>query len=232
MRESLWTILVFIATTAVFKLLKKEILFKLSLILFFFFFSFCFLEIKYPYIKSLFWPIDLFVGTALFWGFTKLIKLQGERSNWNWKFDKRMLLSIPIILVPSLICLSVYFYFNQDVANKWPLPAMPMWAIPAVVLLIALINGLREELYFRFALQNYLSTQKNNVAPIICSAIVFGYLHYQGGFPQGGIGVFLTTCFGLLVGLQYYYFKSATLTWLTHSIVDAVMFTIILLSRS
>lgn len=152
--------------------------------------------------------------------------------SWTLRFNKRMLLSVFGIVVPSLICLVLYFVYNREIADNWPLPQMPYWVIPFAVLLIALINGLREEIFFRFTLQNYLEECLSPQLAIFCASLVFGYMHFQGGFPAGGVGVFLTTLFGLLIGIQFYYYRSVTLSWMTHSITDAVMFAIILFSKS
>lgn len=197
-----------------------------------FFASFWLLEIPYPFIGHLFWPIDQFLGALILFLGSKFFIHPKEPLSWSLRFSIRMVLSIVGIVVPSLICLILYFINHREVADKWPLPQMPLWAIPFAVVLIALINGLREEIYFRFTLQRYLTDCLSPQLAMLCASLVFGYMHYQGGFPAGGLGVFLTTLFGLLIGIQFYCFRSATLSWITHSVTDAVMFAIILLSKT
>lgn len=80
-------------------------------------------------------------------------------------------------------------------------------------------------------LQNGLSQLGSPVTAIVCSSLFFGYIHFTNGFPQGGLGVVLTILYGALVGAQFFYFKSASLTWLTHSLADAIMFFVILMNR-
>jgi membrane protease YdiL (CAAX protease family) len=232
LRERLITVLILFVPTIVFHLFEKknhrDFLFLMGL----FFCSFWLLEISYPLIGFPFWPVDQFIGAFILFVFSKYVLKTNVATSWSWRFDKKMLLSIVAIVIPSLLCLILYFMYNKDIADKFPLPQMPTWAIPLAVFLIALINGLREEIYFRFTLQNYLAKNLSPQLAILCASIVFGYMHYQSGFPAGGTGVVLTILFGLLIGTQFYYFKSATLTWMTHSVTDAVMFAVILLNKT
>lgn len=232
MRERLVSVGLCSVGFIVFHFLRKHEFKKFMLMMGVFFCSFWLLEIPYPLVGRLFWPVDQFIGALILFLAAKIFLFPKSKTSWSLRFDKPMLWSIVAILVPSLICLIIYFINNREIADKWPLPQMPVWAIPFAVILIALINGLREEIYFRFTLQNYLPGTSKPQLAILCSSIVFGYMHFQGGFPAGGVGVVLTTLFGLLIGIQFYYFKSATLSWITHSLTDAVMFAIILFSKS
>ena len=108
---------------------------------------------------------------------------------------------------------------------------MPVWAIPFVVVAIALINGLREEFYYRGLLQTLSSKTFSLWFIIFFQATAFGSLHFTHAFPQGWLGVAMTAAWGSLIALQYHFFRSTSLAWLTHSIADAVMFTVILTVR-
>ncbi len=232
LRERLFSVALCLILVLIFQILKRPAFKKFTLMVSLFFISFWLLEIPYPIIGHLFWPIDQFIGALILFAGSKFF-IQSEKSiSWSWHLDKRMLLSLVGIVVPSLICLILYFINHREIGDKWPLPQMPMWMIPFAVILIALINGLREEIYFRFTLQKYLTESLSPQLAILCASLLFGYMHFQSGFPAGGLGVFLTTLFGLLVGIQFYCFRSATLSWITHSLTDAVMFTIILLSKT
>lgn len=216
----------------IFSFFKKIPYRNYAFLILIFFCSFWLILIPYPIIGRLFWPIDLFAGTILLVLFNKYTLKEKSRFTWKLQLNKQTMLSLFLILIPSVFSLYLYFIFHKNVANKWPLPNMPIWAIPFAVAIIALINGLREEIYFRFFLQNYLKEVTNAPIAIIGTSIVFGYLHFQAGFPEGYLGVILTSLFGLMIGIQFNYFKSATLSWITHSITDAIMFVIILLNKS
>ncbi len=136
------------------------------------------------------------------------------------------------IIALSVFVLSIYFVYNPDVADTFPLSQMPKYVVPFAILLMATINGLREEYLFRFILQRCLINRLNLFIAIFLQAFIFGLIHYQFGFPRGYLGVFLTTLFGIAVGFQYHHFRSFTLTWFTHSLVDFIMFAIILGSKS
>lgn len=222
----------FIFSTILFSLRKDILRRNVSLLLLCFFASFFFLSINLPYIGRLFWPVDLFIASAIFWFLVrKLRSLPDSKVEWKIPNSKLAILSIPAIVIPSLVCLLIYYRFYPEVANQWPLPEMPAWAIPLVVLIIALVNGLREEFYFRFLLQSVLVNKWSKFYGLLCASVLFGYMHFSAGFPQGYWGVLLTSLFGFIIGLQYLHFKSRILTWATHSITDAVMFAVILISR-
>ncbi len=226
------TILLLLSILLLLKILNKSSLQRTVANIILFFFSFWLLEIKYPIIGYLFWPVDQFIGSLFFIVLSRLILKQKMNIDWTFRFSNKMIYSIFAIVLPSLFCLVLYYFFNKDVANQFPLPQLPIWSIPLVVFLMALINGLREELYFRFSLQSFLATNSSPLVAISTASVIFGYMHFSGGFPSGSIGVVLTSLFGILIGIQYYIFKSASLSWITHSITDAIMFTIILLNKS
>jgi membrane protease YdiL (CAAX protease family) len=91
----------------------------------------------------------------------------------------------------------------------------------------ALINGLGEELVYRFILQRAFIKSNSPAWAILMQAIAFGFLHYRNGFPQGWTGMLLTTLFGAAIGIQFFITRSITLAWVTHAIMDAIMFGII-----
>lgn len=219
--------------SAVFFALKKDALRRnVSIVFLCFFAAVFFLSINLPYVGRLFWPVDLFIASTIFWFLVRKIGLLPDtKIDWKIPNNKFAILSVPAIVIPSLVCLLIYYRFYPEVANQWPLPEMPVWAIPLAVLTIALVNGLREEFYYRFLLQSTLVNKWSKFYGLLCTSVLFGYMHFSAGFPQGYWGVLLTSLFGFIIGLQYIYFESRVLTWATHSITDAVMFAVILMSR-
>ncbi len=221
----------FLIAFVVFKFLRQNNYARMSLVLSLFSASFLLIDFNFPLIGRIFWPIDHFMGALILYGGMKILKLPIGCPQWRFNWDRQKIFSIIAITIPTLIVLCIYFHYHQDIAQKWPLPQMSPWMVPIVVVLIALINGLREEILFRFTLQNGLSQLGSPVTAIVCSSLFFGYIHFTNGFPQGGLGVVLTILYGVLVGAQFFYFKSASLTWLTHSLADAIMFFVILMNR-
>jgi membrane protease YdiL (CAAX protease family) len=148
-------------------------------------------------------------------------------ARWNFRFSKMEILSIFGIAIPSFIVLVFYYRAFPEVAKSWPLPEMPPWSLPVVIVGAAGINGLAEELVYRFAFQRALLADNGVAFSILVQALAFGFLHFQNGFPRGWIGVALTTLFGVLMGVQYYRTRSIALAWVTHSLTDALMFAVI-----
>jgi len=197
------------------------------LVLFVFHLSAAFLSL----VPFMLWPVDFFLVGGIVW--LALSRTIGGKATdrWGWRWTKAEWFSIIGISVPSLFALLSYYYFYPGVAKQWPLPPMPPAAIPIAIISIAAINGLREEFVYRFILQRFLANSVLPTVAILIQASAFGFLHFTKGFPSGYVGVSLTFLFGIALGIQYYWFQSRTLTWITHSFVDLIMFTVILMSR-
>ncbi|WP_413287544.1 CPBP family intramembrane glutamic endopeptidase [Bdellovibrio sp. HCB337] len=180
-----------------------------------------------------YWPHDFFIVCAVtFLALKYILKTPFTKPRWSWKFTKPELISVAIITLPSILILLWYYSNHREVADKFPLPAMPAWVLPFAIVGVAAVNGLREELLYRIL---YLSTEKagsKNWFLLFNQAVLFGFLHFAGGFPQGWLGVLLTGTWGLAIGIQFVLFRSATLSWLTHSLADAIMFSVIVMNRT
>lgn len=226
---------IFIGAIAIFFLTflfpKKLIAYAIRILSLYFICFYLVLQ-KWPFIGYIAWPFDLYVASILFFISLKLTKCEPEKLTLNWKLTRGMLFSLAAIVLASVICLTGYFYFNPEVAKQFPEINFPMWSMPLIILAMALVNGIREELLFRFILQNSLGRVISFRFAIIISSILFGFIHFKAGFPQGYLGVVLTSLFGLIIGLQYFFYKSVLLTALTHAVTDAIMFAIILFSKS
>ena len=183
-----------------------------------------------PYLQ---WPVEFFL-TTLFGFFVAryVLKMPGQPLKWSFRFSKVEILSIFVINVPAIAILFWYFNAHPEVAKMWPLPSLPLWSIPLVVLGVAALNGLREEIFFRGLIQ----TKTGASAPVwfvVClQAVLFGFLHFEGAFPRGWMGVLLTGVWGAAIAIQYRMFRSISLAWMTHSVADAIMFSIIIYSLS
>jgi hypothetical protein len=93
-----------------------------------------------------------------------------------------------------------------------------------------------EVVFSVFEIRGLLQANSPKEAPawfvIGAQAILFGTLHFKNAFPQGWLGVFLTGIWGAAIATQYRLFRSIALAWVTHAVADAVMFAIILSTRT
>lgn len=222
---SVWVLL--LAVKAFFKPLREQLalLFLVGL-------CFLFLNILYRIGPWFHWPLDFYL-TALF-GFCLLrfvIRKPTESLKWSFSFSRAEIASLFIINIPAIAILIWYFKSNPEVANMWPVPELPIWSLPFVVLFIAAINGLREEIFFRGLLQPASAKTSPIWFQIALQAVLFGFLHFLNAFPQGWTGVLLTGIWGAAIAIQYQLFKSISLSWVTHAVADAIMFAIIIYTR-
>jgi membrane protease YdiL (CAAX protease family) len=173
------------------------------------------------------WPAAMFVIAGGCFAVLRKTTNVDFSCSWSFRFSKFEIASIAVIVVPSLLILLWYYRTFPEVAKSWPLPEMPGWAVPLAICGAALINGLGEELVYRFILQRAFIKSNSPAWAILMQAIAFGFLHYRNGFPQGWTGMLLTTLFGAAIGIQFFITRSITLAWVTHAIMDAIMFGII-----
>ncbi len=177
------------------------------------------------------WPLDFFLVFFAAFLLIKRIFKTDFSTRWDLRFSRKEWFSVVIILVPTIGCLVWYYVRYPEIVSRFPLPKMSWWTAPIFVALAAAINGLREELLYRYFLQRIFTRSLAAPVAVLLQAVAFGFLHFQNGFPQGWVGVVLTSIFGLALGVQYYLFNSITLVWLTHSLADAIMFSIIIIFR-
>lgn len=184
-----------------------------------------------PFVSE--WPLDLFFVSMAIWMSLRIFRLPPQEVNWSLRFTRRQLGSVAAIAFPSIAVLSTYYVTHPEVADLFPLPQVPSWSLPPLLVSVAIINGLREELCYRVLLQGAAEAGgARSIAALLGSAVAFGALHFHFGFPSGWLGTGLCTLFGLMIGLQYALYRSATLCWLTHTLVDAAMFGAILATRT
>ena len=178
------------------------------------------------------WPFDFYL-TALFGFFIYryIFKKPFGKLKWSFNFTKHEWASIFAINIPSIVVLLWYYSIHPEVSKTFPALDVPLWSLPFVIIVLAAINGLREELFYRGLVQT-----ASNPSPtwfvIALQALLFGFLHYSNSFPQGWLGVGLTALWGSLIAVQYHWSKSIALAWVTHAMADACMVGIIIYTRS
>ncbi|QLY26938.1 CPBP family intramembrane glutamic endopeptidase [Bdellovibrio sp. KM01] len=194
---------------------------------------FAVVNLIHRFVPWLGWPLDFYLAAIV--GFLILrfgFRKPTEKLKWSFSFSKAELLSILLINIPSVAILIWYYQAHPEVAEMWPKLYLPWWSLPFVVLLIAAMNGLREEIFYRGLLQPASSKNSPIWYVIGLQAVLFGFLHFAGSFPQGWLGVGMTAVWGAAIAIQYQIFKSISLSWVTHAIADAIMFSIILYVRT
>ena len=93
------------------------------------------------------------------------------------------------VLSLCLICtVVVFFYFqkNLEVAQSFPFPTglRPIFLI-MLIPIVAAINGLREELFYRLILLHGIKKQGLQTwTALVFSSLYFGAMHFHGGYPQ------------------------------------------------
>ena len=179
------------------------------------------------------WPLD-FCFVAIF-GFVFsrfVVRRPVEKLKWSFAFSKLEVISILVINIPAIAILIWYYNTHPEVSKMFPSVDFPIWSIPLLILGVAAVNGFREEIFYRGFVQPNSSLQSPAWFVVGLQAVLFGFLHFSNAFPQGWLGVFLTAIWGAAIAVQYQMFKSISLAWVTHAVADAIMFSIIIYTRS
>ncbi|HWU45091.1 MAG TPA: CPBP family intramembrane glutamic endopeptidase, partial [Bdellovibrio sp.] len=170
---------------------------------------FCLLVVLSEISPWLNWPFDFYLVALFGFGLLRFgIRRPAEKLKWSFAFSKLEWLSIFAINIPAIFVLTYYYKFNPEIANAWPLPKVPLWSVPFVVVLIAIVNGLREEIFYRGLLQPASGKMAPAWFVIGLQAVLFGFLHFMNAFPQGWLGVLMTAVWGAAIATQYRFFKS------------------------
>lgn len=179
------------------------------------------------------WPLDFCLVAIFGFVFSRFVMRRPvEKLKWSFAFSKPEVISILVINVPAIGILFWYYNSHPEVANMFPAVDFSLRSIPLVILGAAAVNGFREEIFYRGFVQPNSSLQSPVWFIVGLQAILFGFLHYSNAFPQGWLGVFLTAIWGAAIAIQYQIFKSISLAWITHAVADAIMFSIIIYTRS
>lgn len=97
------------------------------------------------------------------------------------------------------------------------------WVAP-----LSIFVGIYEEVFFRgFIMGRLASVTRSRVAAVILSSLLFGAVH----FTQGWLGVFQTTCLGVVLALAAVMGRSLWAAILAHVAIDAISLAISVFMR-
>ena len=97
------------------------------------------------------------------------------------------------------------------------------YAMIVMIPLLALLNAFMEETVFRFGLMALLSDHLSVPAATIPAAVIFGFVHFHGGYPNGLLGAMLLSLGGFFLGYFVVVQKGISGAVLWHMIMDVVI---------
>ena len=97
-----------------------------------------------------------------------------------------------------------------------------------VIPVLAVVNAFLEEFVFRVGMLPLLSKSFQIEAAAIPSAIAFGFVHFQGGFPSGLFGASLLSLGGFVLAYFIIVQKGISGAVLWHMIMDIVILSFVL----
>ncbi len=139
--------------------------------------------------------------------------------------------SILLSLVFALLSVTglVLWYINQPGnPHEQYMPNLPIYILPVLGVLFALLNSLFEETIFRGILLPCFNKATGWIPAVIMQAIWFSFLHYQAGFPSGIAGIFLTLAFAIMMVVLLKRTGGLLLPVIVHAIADFSIFLMIL----
>ena len=99
----------------------------------------------------------------------------------------------------------------------------------ALVLLLVIpgfscLNAFAEEMVYRGIFQEAaLQARITPILAVLLQASAFAAIHFQGGFPNGFAGYFMTFIYGTALGILRYKTKGILAPFLTHIMADLVI---------
>ena len=109
------------------------------------------------------------------------------------------------------------------------IPEWPLWLLGPAAIAFSIANAAVEEAAYRGVLLESLERVLGvGVIALVLQAIAFGALHFQAGFPRGGVGVGLTFVYGLALGMLRRRAGGLMAPFIAHVLTDLVIVTIVL----
>ncbi len=139
--------------------------------------------------------------------------------------------SILLSLIFAILSVTglVFWFINQTGnPHEQYMPHLPIYILPVLGVLFALLNSLFEETIFRGILLPCFSESTGWVPAVIMQAIWFSFLHYQAGFPSGIMGIVLTLTFAIMMVVLLKRTGGILLPVIVHAIADFSIFLLIL----
>jgi membrane protease YdiL (CAAX protease family) len=178
------------------------------------------------------WPFRLLLPLLLYLGIA--FAVPGLRRSVAWaklgRFDPRLLALVLGTILVSLVALAGWVVLAAPDLNRYTqsLPEVPGWVIPFVGLGFALLNAAMEEVSFRgVVMEGFENALGPGKAALILQALLFGFLHYRAGFPNGVWGVAMTFVFGLMLAALRRRSGGLLVPWVAHVGADAVIFALV-----
>lgn len=122
-----------------------------------------------------------------------------------------------------------FFWLKPDLSIHFAqIPVLPLYLLPLAGLGFALLNAVMEEVVFRGILMSALdSTLGRPLFSLVAQAVVFGFFHYEKGFPNGMWGVLMTFAYGLMLGWLKNRSNGLLAPMITHLSADLTIFVIL-----
>jgi membrane protease YdiL (CAAX protease family) len=164
-----------------------------------------------------------------------LQKIFGLQFNWNATLNSALLgvaLTIPPLAINHILWGysqqhqgSIYYRFSQEVII--PLCRHITWQTAIV---IAVLSGVCEELFFRGALNSICLLCLSPIAACLVTSFLFAAIHFLGSFKRYGAMVPLYTAMGAYLWVAHYISESLTTVAVLHGVYNFIV--IMLVKRS
>ena len=192
--------------------------------------AFCFLQAP-PYYVFV-WPVPLLICFATLIG---VWYCQRHSTSPTPPFIRLGTLSFQdfclalAISAVSVVILLIWFRLTDpDVSNlSEQIPDIGPLAMVGLAIVFSIVNAVLEETVWRGAIQSWLTTIISAPAAILLQAISFGAPHLHG-FPNGILGIFLATCYGVLLGALAQKTNGLAAPLAAHIFTDLAIFYILL----
>jgi membrane protease YdiL (CAAX protease family) len=151
-----------------------------------------------------------------------------RRGSLDWNVAA---LGAGVVAISAVALLSWYRITKPDLADlvRTFVPNWSLWLLVPGAVLLSLVNAATEEAAYRGVVLEALDTALGpGLVAVLLQAVVFGALHFRGGFPRGAVGVGLAFVYGLALGALRRKADGLLAPCIVHVMTDLVIFSIVL----
>ena len=179
-----------------------------------------------------FYPLDIILILISLYAYLFIFKKYNRENLFLLKGNLKGVLLVTLVCsCVSVFALSVWFYFQRDNPYAELIPSLSLYLLIPLGIGVACINACYEEGLFRSIFLSLFSDKVGRNTANILQSVWFSFLHYQGGFPSGILGILMTFTFGVMMGYLVQRTKGIFLVVIIHAIADFVIFLLIILRR-
>ena len=184
----------------------------------------------FPFLRI--WPLSILLPLTAYGVIVSLIPTLRQSVGWIRKGSMNsdvIRLIVVTVIVSAFALVAWMLLLKPDIERHLALvPDVPFWTYPLIGIFFAVSNAVMEESVYRGILMEALDSALGpGCWSVYIQALPFAALHYLSGFPNGGLGFFMTLVYGIMLGSIRRISKGMLAPIVAHIVADLTIFSIV-----